>query len=225
MGYTTTFEGQFNCYRVEGPVHGEFLKAISGGDLTALRVFADWLIEQGDPRSEEVSRLAAGPDHDRTAFWRLFGLRPEHAAYLLKFSETRRMRRDATKAARLPDPIREAAGLPVGEEGAYFVGGSGFMGQDDDESVLDFNTPPSGQPGLWCQWQPREDGAVIAWSGGEKFYEYVPWLEYLIDRFLRPWGCVVNGEMIWQGEEPDDRGIITVKENQVTAEPILYDEG
>jgi hypothetical protein len=41
-------------------------------------------------------------------------LRPEHKAYLLKFAETRRMKRDAAVAARLPDPVRAAAGLPVG---------------------------------------------------------------------------------------------------------------
>lgn len=57
-------------------------------------------------------------------------MRPEHVAYLNKFSETRRMKRDVTVLAAMPDPIREAVGLPLGDEGEYFVGGQGEMGQD-----------------------------------------------------------------------------------------------
>ena len=41
-------------------------------------------------------------------------LAPEHAAYLKAFNATRRMKRDQFKAAELPDPIRDAAGLPLG---------------------------------------------------------------------------------------------------------------
>ena len=84
-------------YRVEGPAFARFLKAIYRGDHTALRVFADWLLDQGDPRGEEVSRLAMNPDPDGAAFRRLFGLRPEHAAYLRAFNETRRVRREAER--------------------------------------------------------------------------------------------------------------------------------
>lgn len=42
----------------------------------------------------------------------------------------------------MPDPIRIAAGLPIGLEGAYFVGNDSFKGQTDDESVIDGNSPP-----------------------------------------------------------------------------------
>jgi len=106
--------------------------------------------------------------------------------YLQLFSETRRMKRDAKKAAKLADPTREAVGLPIGKEGEYFVGSTGYMGQDDDGSVINYNYPPSTQPGLWCQWVPNEDGTAIEWDGGEKFYEYVEWLEYIISNFLEP---------------------------------------
>jgi hypothetical protein len=80
---------------------------------------------------------------------------------------------------------RQAAGLPLGREAAYFIGGGGFMGQDRDDSVLDYNVPPKDQPGLWCQW-PTEDRTAIAWNGGEKFYCYVPWLRYLLEHFPAP---------------------------------------
>jgi hypothetical protein len=143
-------------------------------------------------------------------------LTAEHAAYLKKFSDSRRMKRDSEKAAKLPDPEREAVGLPVSHEGAYFVGGYGYMGQDGDGSVLDHNAPPVGQPGLWCQWVPTEDGDGIEWDEGEKFCSYVEWLEYLIEHFLKPWGYVLNGEVSWRGEDFYDVGTITVEDNEVS---------
>lgn len=220
MGYTTEFTGRFDCYRVENPMMGEFLRAIRAGDSASLPAFADWLIDQGDPRGARISQwLGSGAENDRV-FWGLFGLRPEHGAYLRQFNKTRRMKRDAKLAATLPDPIREAVDLRVGAEGAYFVGGSGFMGQDDDASVKDHNKPPRGQPGLWCQWTPTADATGIEWDQGEKFYEYIKWLEYLVKHFLAPWNYIVNGEVKWQGEEDDDFGTLVVTENVVTIRPF-----
>lgn len=144
-------------------------------------------------------------------------LKPEHVAYLTKFSETRRMKRDATQSLKMSDPVREAVGLPVGEEGAYFVGGGGFFGQDEDSSVLAPNRPPTGQPGLWCKWIPTEDGSSIEWDGNEKFYDYIEWIQYLITHFTKPWGYTVNGSVEWGGEERGDTGIITVTDNTVKA--------
>lgn len=143
-------------------------------------------------------------------------LTPEHRAYLTKFNETRRIQRDPQLAARLPDPEREAVGLPIGPEGDFFVGGRGFMGQDGDDSVVSYNTPPNSQPGLWCKWAPNDDGTAIVWDEGEKFYEYTEWLWYLIENFLKPWGYTLNGTVRWQGEDPDDRGAIRVKDNNIS---------
>lgn len=140
-----------------------------------------------------------------------------HAAYLNQFSDTRRMKRDASKTALRPDPIREAAGLPVGDEGAYFVGETGFAGQDNGPDVLDHNRSPNGQPGLWCQWVPTSDRAGIEWNGGEKFYYYTEWLKYIIEHFLKPWGYVLNGEVEWCGEDRHDVGKIVVDNNSVKA--------
>jgi hypothetical protein len=144
-------------------------------------------------------------------------LSEEHAAYLARFSETRRMKRNAEIAEKLNDPWREAVGLPIGDEGAYFTGGAGSFGQDKDLSVINSNDPPEEQPGLWCQWVPSKDNTQLEWDGGEKFYDYTDWLEYLIDNFLKPWGYTLNGSVNWIGEESDDRGTITVKDNVVTA--------
>lgn len=151
-------------------------------------------------------------------------LREDHANYLLQFAGTRRMRRDANKTALRPDPIREAVGLPVGPQGAYFVGETGYAGQDNGEDVIDHNASPSGQPGLWCQWVPSNDRKSIEWDGGEKFYDYVEWLQYIINNFLDRWGYVLKGEVTWRGEDEEDRGKIIVKNNEVTTKigKIIY---
>jgi hypothetical protein len=154
-------------------------------------------------------------------------LKPEHAAYLLKFVETRRMARDEKKASKFPDPVREAVGLPVGKEGGYFVGGRGFAGQDGDDSVIKHNDPPADQPGLWCQCIPNNEGTEIKWDGNEKFYNYTEWLEYLIEHFLKPWGYVLNGEVEWEGEDRGDMGKIVVKNNDMStrAGKVSYSRG
>lgn len=153
-------------------------------------------------------------------------LSPEHKAFLNKFNETRRMKRKQSVAVKLEDPVRIAAGLPIGKEGAYFVGAKGHCGQDTDDSVVDYNTPPSGQPGLWCQWVPNEDGTAIEWDGGEKFYEYVAWIEYLIKNFLAPWGYVLNGKVEWSGEDCGDIGMIAIDNNEVKVKNgrVVYEE-
>jgi len=147
-------------------------------------------------------------------------------AYLKAFNETRRMSRDAAIAATLPDPIREAVGLPIGKDGQYFVGGSGFMGQDGDASVKGYNDNSPEQPGLWCQWIPSEDGTVIEWDGGEKFYYYTEWITYIIEHFLKPWGLVLSGDVEWSGEEGGDLGIIRIEDNVARECPgrVTYEE-
>lgn len=178
-------------------------------------------------------------------------LEPAQVEYLRAFNGTRRVKRDADKAARLPDYRRDTVGLPIGPQGAYYVGSAddGNFGQNDDGSIVDGNTPPGAvnasdfypkapgkydpdwyekyekaqemavaegaQPGLWCQWTVSEDGTLLMWDGGEKFYNYVEWLRYLVEHFFRPWGRKLDGEIYWQGEDPDDRGKIVVTANEI----------
>lgn len=155
-------------------------------------------------------------------------MKPEHVAYINKFSETRRYKRVAAIAEKWDDPIRVAVGLPIGEDAGFYVGADRFeqigRTRDPENGIVDYNTPPSGQPGLWCQWVATDDGDIIEWDGGEKFYNYVEWLEYLIEKFLKPWGYTVNGEVLWYGEDREDVGKIVVKENDVQslAGTIVY---
>jgi len=61
-----------------------------------------------------------------------------------------------------------------------------------------------------------EDKITIEWDGGEKFYKYSEWIEYLIKKILKPRGYKLNGEVKWEGEENEDMGIIVIKNNVVT---------
>jgi len=102
-----------------------------------------------------------------------------------------------------------------GVDGGYFVGGKGHAGQVHDASIIDYNGTPTGQPGLWCQWTVNEDGTRLEWDGGEKFYSYTEWLQYLINHFFSKWGVILNGEVEWQGEDATDVGKIVVTNNEV----------
>jgi len=178
---------------------------------------------------------------------------PAQEAYINQFAHTRRVRRNAEITKTLPDPIREAVGLPVGTDGAYYVadGDSGrFTGKAVDlipkpNDIIDINTPPGMptyeerkhmdyaaqheaeqkliaegevQPSLWCQWVIDNDEGklVLAWDGGEKFYNYAEWLQYLIKHFFSVWGIEVNGEVEWQGEDSSDFGLMVVEDSVLT---------
>ena len=82
-----------------------------------------------------------------------------------------------------------------------------------------------GQIDGYCQWMPTDDGMAIRWDGGEKFYDYVEWLEWIIDKLLKPKNIVMNGEVEWDGEESGDVGKIIVKDNKVEVKEgkIVYD--
>jgi hypothetical protein len=138
-------------------------------------------------------------------------------AYLKRFAGTRRMKRNADMTRKRPDPARLRVKLPVGVEGEYFVGEGGFAGQQESPDILEYNDPPCTQPGLWCKWEPTPDGKEIEWNGAEKFYDYIEWLEYIIDHFLKPWNRTLSGKVRWQGEDGSDRGVIKVTNNKVQA--------
>jgi len=125
--------------------------------------------------------------------------------FLTKFSASRRVMRT------LP--------TEYGIDGEFFVDGYRGFGTIDanKDSIVDYNTPPYTQPGLWCQWTPSDDGMSIEWDGGEKFYNYREWLLYIIQNFLHPNGYILNGVIAYKGESSGDYGDLVVQDN------ILYD--
>lgn len=87
------------------------------------------------------------------------------------------------------------------------------FGQIDDGTVLDHNNPGGDCPGLWCQWEVADN--IIAWNQGEKFYNYIEWLAYLLYYFFTPNNIMFNGKIYWQGEKEEDVGLIVVENNQI----------
>jgi len=153
------------------------------------------------------------------------GLKPEHKTYLEHFSRSRRVKRNPKLTKDIEESnkntIRLDAGLPLGKDSGYYVDIENF-GQNQTNDITDYNTPPAGQPELWCQWIPTEDGTAIEWDQGENFYNYVDWIEYLIKHFLEPWGYKLNGKVKWIGSNTDDFGTISIKDNAVTIIKAIY---
>jgi len=81
------------------------------------------------------------------------------------------------------------------------------------ENLTETNLP--GQPDSYCQWVLTPDCRGIKWDGGEKFYHYEEWLQYLMDTFLKHEGITLSGEVKFKGEDPGDRGVLTVKDGKV----------
>jgi len=132
-------------------------------------------------------------------------LNQDEIEFLQKFNETRRMDR---------------------KNGPYYVNGSGYTGQGHDPDIINYNRPPQGQPGLWCQWTVNDEGTEIEWDGGEKFYHADDWMTYIIEHFLKPnpiakpqfpflQGHICNGTVEAQGEEPSDMWRLIVINNVV----------
>ena len=146
------------------------------------------------------------------------------ATYLNLFAGTRRMKRNADIMP--PDGTHIYAHLPLGEFAEYYVDGKGFAGQDREDSILDYNSPPPTQPSLWCNWvtnygehcrdTAEAERTLLFWNGNEKFYNYVEWLEYIIDNFIIRWENKLNGVVVWKGELDNDMGRIRIVENHIT---------
>lgn len=73
----------------------------------------------------------------------------------------------------------------------------------------------AGAPDGYFQWKPTRDGKGIEWDGGEKFYDYVEWLQWLIDAKLTPWGIMLSGSVTYSGEKRGDCGTLRVAGGQV----------
>jgi len=63
-----------------------------------------------------------------------------------------------------------------------------------------------------CEW--RTDGANLYCEPGCT-YDYDTWLCRIVDRILTPSNYILNGEVEWIGEEPDDRGKMVINNNEI----------
>lgn len=147
---------------------------------------------------------------------------PQMEEYINRFSATRRMPRDVEKIKEIYPNWKELCFFgELGDKGEYFAPMSSEYGQEEDDSIIDYNAYNERvQPGLWCQWVIEDN--ELTWDGGEKFYNYIEWLEYMIEHFFKPLNYILNGEIEWQGEDSSDRGVIVVEDNVVSIKDIEY---
>lgn len=103
------------------------------------------------------------------------------------------------------------------DQAKYGVEGE-FYFEDDENGIIDYNEPPRTQPGLWCQWEliGDDDYDGISWDGGEKFYNYIEWITYIIESVIRPRCYSLNGKVEWRGEDWEDTGTILIENNNIT---------
>lgn len=81
-----------------------------------------------------------------------------------------------------------------------------------------------GTPYSYCQWVVCGKEDAIGWDGGEKFYDYIPWIKWIVNQYLEPLGYKVNGEVTWFGEDKSDQGKIVITDNvvEVYEVQVLY---
>ena len=122
--------------------------------------------------------------------------------YINEFSKSRRMKRNIDLIKKIDaDWEKYSFKGKLGIEGEYYIK---YDYKYCDKSILDVNKPPKTQPGLWCQWIINENDE-LCWDGGEKFYNYIEWLKYLIENFFVEENLIINGRIEFQGEYDYDR--------------------
>lgn len=132
-------------------------------------------------------------------------------------SSTRRVQRDINILAKIKKITLEKAIYMYGPNAEYyFENTTNTTHGTEDESITDYNKPPAGQPGLWCDWKYDEYSNIIKWNGSEKFYNYVEWIKYLVEKILKPRGYTLTGSVDWRGEDEDDIGTINIFNNEVS---------
>jgi hypothetical protein len=67
-------------------------------------------------------------------------------------------------------------------------------------------------PDSRCQWVVSSHGDVLEWDFRPKFYNYIEWLNFINEIYLKQWGVKMNGIMHWCGT---DSGMIAVANNKI----------
>lgn len=81
-------------------------------------------------------------------------------------------------------------------------------------------------PGHEGLLEVSEDRSCILPEEGESRHGVRMWLRLLLAHFLVPRGYVLNGEVRWEGQDPDDRGCIFIKDNQIEAvDDVIFNAG
>ncbi len=117
---------------------------------------------------------------------------------------------NSRRMKRSPSIIDSRMGY-YGVDGVCFVDKTSLInfGQNKDDSIIDYNLAPL-DLSLWLQWNFLISGEeiIIAWDGGEKFYDYEEWLDFIYNSLLSV-GLSFSGKIEYRGEDWDDSGVIS----------------
>ena len=81
---------------------------------------------------------------------------------------------------------------------------------EDNPDLAEQKTGISG----YMQWVPSATLDGIVWNQGEKFYDYIKYMDWVCG-WLKERGISANGELHWRGEDMRDTGRIVVTDNVV----------
>lgn len=70
-----------------------------------------------------------------------------------------------------------------------------------------------GFPSFHCDWETNGD--TIKWNESEKSYKMYEWIKLLNEKFFKPWGCMLTGDISAQGENKDDRWGMRAKDGEI----------
>ena len=74
-----------------------------------------------------------------------------------------------------------------------------------------------GTPEMACDWQISSNKKRLEWDSEERYYENDlndQWLNYLIEKFFKPWGYVLNGKIGWVNDDQES-GMTVINNNRV----------
>jgi len=118
---------------------------------------------------------------------------------------------------------------PLTEEDAGIVRAAVNREQTEATRAIFAAIAASGEPDLPGHaglLEVSEDRGYILPEEGESRHGVYLWLHLLLEHFLTPRGYVLNGEITWDGEDPDDLGCIYVKDNQIEAiDDLIFNAG
>jgi hypothetical protein len=69
--------------------------------------------------------------------------------------------------------------------------------------------------GYSCDWELNDDLRSITWNGMEKFYDYVEWMQHIVDSLKSEFDVDVTGTVYYWGESHDDHGVLKVVDGKV----------
>jgi hypothetical protein len=111
----------------------------------------------------------------------------------------------------LPDPLREAIGLEIGQDGLYCTSDQA----NNVDVYSNYNRTATIVPDLYCPWTVSADGSKLCSSHPDKAHSPQEWLGFLLQHFLFPWYSQASGEVIWHGEDVGDTGAYLLTNNHL----------